>query len=273
MTDDAGHLTVPLHIEAVGPSPARLVFLHGLFGRGRNWTTVARALATLGHGSLLIDLPDHGRSGWTARFDYDRYTAIVADALRQRTGDGRVILVGHSLGGKVAMLAALRHPELLDGLVVVDIAPTRSRAVAGFVPLVEAMRSLDVDSLGSRADADRALRERVPDDAVRLFLLQNLRSTPAWHWQPNLAMLGRSLDAVASWPHVTGHYDGPVLWLRGGSSPYVTEADEPAMRALFPHVRLMTVPGASHWVQADQPRAVVDALATFAVSLSQPSPR
>ena len=263
----AVHVASALHIEHVGPQPPRFVFLHGLLGRGRNWSTVARTLAKAGHGSLLVDLPDHGHSQWTDNFSYETYAAIITQALVERLGDTRMILVGHSLGGKVAMVMALRHPELLDGLVVVDMAPGLTRPVATFAPLLATMAAIDLGALHSREEADQALRARVPDKDTRLFLLQNLHAVPHWHWQANLALLARSLHAIAGWPPAPGRYDGPVLWLLGANSEFASNRDIPAMYALFPHTRREVIEGAGHWVHADQPQAVIDALTDFSARL------
>ena len=250
-----------LHVDHLGPRPPRFAFLHGLLGRGRNWAPIARGLAGHGLGGLLVDLPDHGRSPWTDRFDYDDYADLVGDCLAGLLGGRRIILVGHSLGGKVAMRLALRRPELLDGLAVVDIGPQPSPGVREFAPALAAMASLDFGTLASRADADAALAPAAPDPAVRRLLLQNLAAAPAWHWQPNLALLERSLDAIAGWPPTTGSAEQRVLWLLGGDSSL--PCDDDAMRALFPRAIRTVVSGAGHWVHADQPQAVVDALLRF----------
>ncbi len=190
-----------LHTELVGNGRPRFAFLPGLFGRGRNWTQVAQALAAEGHASVLFDLPDHGKSSWTTEFSYPGMAQAVADELDLRLGSAAsVILVGHSMGGKVAMLTALNHPDLVAALVVIDIAPGASDQVDTFTPLVAAMRSLDLPALSTRADADQAMRAAVPDDDVRLFLLQNLRRKGGWHWQQNLALLGDSLPQIGDWP-------------------------------------------------------------------------
>jgi pimeloyl-ACP methyl ester carboxylesterase len=259
-----------LHTELVGSGRPSFAFLHGLFGRGRNWTQVAQALADAGHPGVLFDLPDHGASAWTREFSYSGMAAAVADEIDTRLGSAaRLILVGHSMGGKVAMLTALNRPELVSGLAVIDIAPGRSAQVDTFTPLVAAMRTLDFATLGSRAEADERLRAQVPDDAVRLFLLQNLRRKGGWHWQPNLALLGASLEAIGGWPEVTAPpYRGPVLWLAGEYSPYVQAGHEPEMERLFPAVRKVVVPGAGHWVHADAPDAVIAALLDFAETVA-----
>lgn len=254
-----------LHTELVGSGRPRFAFLPGLFGRGRNWTQVAQGIAATGYSSVLFDLPDHGRSAWTNDFSYPEMARSVAEEIDLRLGSAaNLILVGHSMGGKVAMLAALNHPELVSALVVVDIAPGPSDQVATFSPLVAAMRTLDLGTLASRSEADNRLRAAVPDDAVRLFLLQNLRRRGGWHWQPNLAMLGDSLEAIGGWPDTgSASYPGPVLWLTGAQSGYVRSENHDAMRRLFPAVKLQVVAEAGHWVHADQPQVVITALLDF----------
>ena len=250
----------------VGTGRPRFAFLHGLFGRGRNWSGIAAALAEQGHASVLFDLPNHGSSDWTDEFSYEQMADAVAAEIGERLGSAaRLILVGHSMGGKVAMLLALRRPELVDGLVVIDIAPAFSESVDGFPKLVAALAAVELDKISTRGDAEAVVAERVADASVRQFLLQNLRAKPRWHWQPNLRLLSASLPAIADWPDPGPvSYSGPVLWLRGERSDYVGDDHLPGMRALFPAVELRTVAGAGHWVQADNPEAVIVALAEFA---------
>jgi pimeloyl-ACP methyl ester carboxylesterase len=263
-----------LHTELVGNGRPRFAFLPGLFGRGRNWSGVAQALAAEGLASVLFDLPDHGKSAWTTHFSYPGMAKAVADEIDLRLGSAaNVILVGHSMGGKVAMLTALNHPELVAALVVIDIAPGPSDQVDTFTPLVAAMRSLDLASLASRADADERMRSSVPDDAVRLFPLQNLRRKGGWHWQQNLAMLGDSLQEIGGWPPTgDASYSGPVLWLTGERSGYVRPEHATTMARLFPAVRHQVVAGAGHWVHADQPQVVIDALLAVAADLEVSRP-
>ena len=162
------------------------MFCHGLFGQGKNWTQIAKALSP-DHRVLLLDMPNHGRSPWTESFDYVELADLVADELPARP----VRSSGHSMGGKIAMCLALRHPELVERLVVVDVAPVAYASGREFVGYVETMRALDLSAIERRDQADEALREAVPNPVVRSFLLQNLRRTgDGWHWQVNLDLLG-----------------------------------------------------------------------------------
>lgn len=247
-------------------APRRVVFLHGLFGRGRNFSTLAARLRPEAL-SLLIDLPNHGASAWTARFDYAEMADLIAEHLRAGfASGGPVDVVGHSMGGKVAMVLALRHPDLVRRLVVIDISPVSKGDTPGnFRHLLDALASVDLGRLEKRIDASVALTERIPDDQVRGFLLQNLRrGDDGFEWEPNLALLRAALDTIMGFPDLAGReFDGPVLWIRGELSPYITDDDAPAMRALFPRTRRMTVKGAGHWVHAEQPDAVTVALRGF----------
>ncbi|MCX6407792.1 MAG: alpha/beta fold hydrolase [Propionibacteriales bacterium] len=257
-----------IYAREVGESGERVAFLHGLFGQGRNFTQAAKALQPELR-SLLVDLPNHGHSRWTDTVDYVDVADRVAAFLRERwVGTGRTHVVGHSMGGKVAMVLALRHPELVDRLVVVDIAPDRSEGADEFVHLLDSLASLDLTTLVRRGDADEQLRERIDNDTVRGFLLQNLRSVPAeegggFRWQANLDLLRRDLDVIGGFPEIDATFDRPVLWLAGERSAYVGPQHAERMRRLFPRTRLVTVKGAGHWVHSERPEAFVSALRTF----------
>lgn len=201
----------------------------------------------------------------------------VAHTLRQWSPDAPVALVGHSMGGRTVMQLALRHPELVERLVVVDISPVEGdRSSNVFEGLISALRHLDLAMLGSRGEANEVLAPLIPNGTIRGFLLQNLRygsryGEPShWYWQCNLDLLERDLAEVAAWPETgTAHYDGPVLWVRGQLSGYVQDAHRPAMQALFPNTRLVTVKDAGHWVHSEQSDVFTRVLAHF---LSRPSP-
>lgn len=256
----------PLHTLRYGESGSRVVFLHGLFGQGRNWTQIAKALAPH-HRTVLVDLPHHGRSPWRPVFDYVAMADEVAELLADpAAGEGPTAVVGHSMGGKVAMLLALRRPELVERLCVVDMAPVDYRRTAVFEGFVAAMRGMDLTAIHSRQDAEEALAPAVPDPAVRGFLLQNLRRDgDSWRWQMNLDVLGASLPQLAGWPEpeTVRPYDGPVLWIAGADSDYVKPEYDEAMRALFPRYRKVTIKGAGHWVHSEQPEVFVDVLRRF----------
>lgn len=265
-----------LHARLVGPGRPNLLFLHGLFGQGRNWTRIAAALEPVAT-SVLFDLPNHGRSPRDEDFSYIAMADAVAHDLRERLGSSAAVTVlGHSMGGKVAMVLALRHPELVRALVVVDIAPDGSSHDAEFTRIIAALRGINLDNLRSREQADDLIADAVPDPVVRDFLLQNLRRRKhTWHWQVNLPVLERALPKIFSWPaEATGSYAGPVLWIKGENSPYIRPEHYPHMLAIFPRTTLLSVPNAGHWVHSDAPDVVSSAISDFLVAegLDRPAP-
>lgn len=253
---------IDLHTTTLGTAGGPVLFCHGLFGQGKNWTRIAKQIA-VDHRVVLADMPNHGRSGWTERFDYAEAADAVAALL-----EGPTSVVGHSMGGKIAMLVALRHPELVDRLCVVDVAPVAYDHHEEFRRYLDAMLAMDLGALASRADADAALQDVAPNATIRSFLLQNLhRDGEGWRWQPNLEVLRDGLVELGGWPGedldgVTP-YDGPVLWLGGANSHYVVDEHEAAMHRWFPHTRRVTVKNAGHWVHSEQPAVVAEVLRQF----------
>ena len=246
-----------LNAVRMGDKGSTVAFCHGLFGQGKNWTQIGKALAE-DHHVVLLDMPDHGRSPRSERFDF----VAIADQVVESLGSEPTALVGHSMGGKIAMVAALRHPDRVARLAVVDVAPVDYPHADEFSGYIEAMQAIDLASLESREDADAALGDSVDSDMVRGFLLQSLRRTDAgWEWLLNLDLLGRDLAEITAWPGDAvadlAPYDGPVLWIGGGRSPYVAEEHVEAMDRLFPLNRRVTVKDAGHWVHAEQPEIMI----------------
>jgi pimeloyl-ACP methyl ester carboxylesterase len=277
VTEDAGN-DEGLAARTIGDAGPPVVFVHGLFGQGKNWTTVAKGLADR-HRVTLLDLPNHGHSPWTDRVDYLDMARLVADELEQL--DEPATLVGHSMGGKVAMQVALRRPELLRALVVVDVAPTAYPESGGrtddpdeeaspFAAYIAAMRAVDLDQLKTREDAEAALRSAVPSRMVRSFLLQSLvreglGTADGWRWRLNLDALARDLGHLRGFPEPPpgATFDGPVLWVAGANSTYVLPEDRARMDELFPATRLVRIKNAGHWVHSEQPGVFLETLRRF----------
>ena len=251
-----------IHTEIVEGGPRRVVFLHGLMGRGKNFTTIAKGIQETTT-SLLVDLPNHGASGWTENFDYIEIANLVADELRRDFCHNEpAVILGHSMGGKVAMLLALRHPELTAGLIIEDISPVSS-STTEFDHLLGTLLKLDLTQVSSRRDAHAKLKADIDDAGVRGFLLQNLIRDEhnGFVWQPNLQMLYNNLPAIVDFPTVDQTYQQhPVLWIKGSESDYITDETTVAMRKLFPATRKIQIRNAGHWVHSEQSAAFIDTI-------------
>lgn len=239
-----------------------VIVLHGLFGSAQNWATIARRLGA--HFRVLVpDLRNHGASPWARPMDYRAMADDVA-AFMAAQKIAAAPIVGHSMGGKAAMVLALTAPEKVERLVVVDIAPVARATVLD--PYIEAMARLDLTRIKRRTEADAALKPSIADAAVRNFLLQNLvASDGALRWRINLDVLRDDMPKIAGFPAFPARtiYRGPMLVLRGGASDYVDDEGLAAFAEFFPGFRLVTLAGAGHWAHAEAPDAFLAAVTPF----------
>jgi len=246
-----------------------VVVLHGLLGSGRNWMTVARRLSG-DHLVLAPDLRNHGSSPWA---ESTTYAAMAWDVLALLEQRGRpVALVGHSMGGKTAMVVALRRPDLVERLVVVDVAPVTY--AHGFGDYARAMQGVDLSGVTRRAEVDVALASAVPDPGVRAFLLQNLVvEAGVARWRANLTALERDMATISSFPSIPPdrRFDGPTLFVAGGESDYVHRDQAPLVRTLFPAAQLAVIPAAGHWVHAERLDDFLAVLVPFLVGDAAPT--
>lgn len=238
-----------------------LVLLHGLFGSGANWRGVARRLGE-SRRVIVMDMRNHGRSFNDPVMTYPQMAQDILDTL-DAAGVDRAHLLGHSMGGKAAMTAALEQSARVAHLIVVDIAPviyTHTHA-----PLVEAMMALDLDGLKSRSEADDRLKGSIEDRLVRQFLLQSLEQVEGgYRWRLDLEALKHGMDDLVGFPELEGKvFDGPALFLYGAQSDYVQPEHRPRIESYFPNAEYAAVADAGHWVHADQPAALVASVQRF----------
>ena len=231
-----------------------LLIAHGLFGSARNWGAIARRLSATRR-VVAVDMRNHGDSPRDDAHDYPSMADDLAEAI-----EGRWDVLGHSMGGKAAMMLALTRPDKVGRLVVADIAPVSYAHTQAH--LVAAMQALDLDGVGTRAEADAALAAHVETPAVRAFLLQSL-DVREKRWTLNLAVLGREMAKILSFPETDGRFDGPALFLTGALSDYVRPEHHDRIRALFPDARFVEIDGAGHWLHAEKPREFAAAVTAF----------
>jgi len=256
---------------APADSATDLIILHGLLGASGNWRTLSRNVFSRHFRTIAVDLRNHGRSPHS---DEMTYAAMADDVvtLMDRMKIERAHILGHSMGGKVAMTLALENESRVDRLVVADIAPKAyARDHAG---ILKALGAVDPSSFTDRADIDQALAAHIPSAAVRQFLMKNLdRDGDTYRWKMNLSAITAAYDHIrgALPTHIGGGVGPaaeasctrPALFIAGGASGYVDASDMPRIKTLFPEARLETLPGVGHWVHAEAPDAFSKAVLSF----------
>jgi pimeloyl-ACP methyl ester carboxylesterase len=241
---------IELSTQVIGEGQP-LVILHGLFGSARNWGSIARALGDIRQVHAL-DLRNHGASPWAPSMTYQEMAADVAAYLESR-GLAPCDILGHSMGGKTAMLLALTRPELVNRLIVVDIAPV-GYIRESFPEYVDAMKAVDLAHVHRRTDVDTHLAPTIPDASLRAFLLQNLVTEHGrFHWRINLDAIRANLPAIIDFPTVKGCFGGPTTFLAGERSDYIRPRDEATIERLFPRARIQEIGQSGHWPHAEQP--------------------
>lgn len=240
-----------------------LIILHGLFGISDNWVTLGKQFGK-GFRVLIPDLRNHGRSPHSERFDFASMEQDILELIEEETV-GAVMLLGHSLGGRVAVNLAIHYPDRIQKLVVVDISLRKYSPRREHLDLLDAMHALDLSQPTRRTELEEQLRQRIPSQKVRQFLLKNLywNESGKLAWRLNLPVIAESLPGIFDGAAVTGRYMGPTLFIRGERSDYILDSDLPAIHEKFPATTVRTIRGATHWVHADNPGDFYQVVSSF----------
>lgn len=241
-------------ITSGDPSLPPLVLAHGLYGQARNWTWHAKSLADIRH-IIAVDMRNHGDSPWSDDHSYGAMGDDLAHVVK-----GPTDLLGHSMGGKAAMVAALTHPNKIRRLIIADIAPVTYDH--NQMEIVDAMRGLDLTTITRRSQAAQALVEKGLPRDVAGFLSQSLEPHEQ-RWKFNLDVLAHAMPDILNFPHFDRPFDGPTLFLAGADSPYIKREHRDEIKRLFPKARVAKIPKAGHWLHADQPEHVAAAIRAF----------
>ena len=239
-----------------------LVVLHGFFASARNWRQIAKMLAGQFH-VLVPDLRNHGASPHDAVMDYPAMAADI-DAFILHWQLRQVNLLGHSMGGKVAMWLALSNPERVTALIVVDIAPVSYRH--SFDNLIAALRELPLHEIGNRRQAEQLLASAIPDIRFRQFLLQNLVLRDGhYHWRIDLEIFQRAAPTIIGFPDLqkVRPFEKKTLFIAGGNSKYLRNEDQPLIDRLFPTAEIQRLPDTGHWLHAEKPELFVATVEKF----------
>lgn len=243
-----------LHYKKMG-SGQPLIILHGLFGSSDNWQTHGKKLAEYFE-VYLVDQRNHGKSDWSDAFSYELMAADLFEFVQEHNLED-FILMGHSMGGKTAMYFAQEHEDLLDKLIVVDMG-VKSYPVH-HDRILEGLKSLDLSTIDSRGDAQKALAEYIDDASIRQFLLKNLywKSKGQLAWRINIPVLDEKIDEIVKeLPHKEVLTD--TLFMRGGKSNYILEEDTEQIKSYFPVSEIYSIESAGHWIHAEAPTEFIE---------------
>lgn len=255
--------TMHLYYETFGLGHP-LIILHGLFGTQENWRTLSKNFGQ--HFQVFaLDQRNHGRSPHSTVFTYEAMAVDIREFMQEHALPSAYLL-GHSMGGKVAMRFAITYPNLVDKLVVVDIAP--KVYPPGHDDVFASLYALNLPTLRSRQDADADLAQYLPDLALRQFLLKNLERTESgtFRWRINLNGIRDNYHEMLKGFDLTRTYTKPTLFIKGSDSGYIKESDFVTMREIFPRAQLVTIPGTGHWVHAEAPQEFARTVIAFLTS-------
>lgn len=228
-----------------GPAGTPLLIAHGLFGSARNWGVIAKRLSAT-RPVITVDMRNHAGSAWYDSHSYPDMAADLAEVITQPTD-----VIGHSMGGKAAMVLALTRPDLVERLIVADIAPVAYGHSQ--MQFIKAMRAVDLSKVEKRSDASEQLAAHVGDPTLQAFFTQSL-DVKGKRWKLNLDALAAEMPNILGFPEVDGAFEKPTLFLSGALSDYVTRDVRPVIKQLFPLARFAKIPGAGHWLHAEKPR-------------------
>ena len=239
-----------------------LIILHGLFGSLDNWATFGRTISE-DFMTYLIDQRDHGKSPHTNAFNYELLSHDLLHFMEENWIHHASVM-GHSMGGKTAMKLALEHRDIVEKLIVVDMAP--KAYTNRHQDVFNAMKAVQVESLENRHDAQDILLEKLDGDtATAGFLLKNIKREKdgSFSWKMNVSLLEREYNHIVAAMPTNNNYDGPTLFIRGGNSNYILPEDEPLIKQLFPQAEIQTIEGAGHWVHAEKPNKLLAMVKEF----------
>jgi len=240
-----------------------IIILHGLFGLSDNWVSIGKVLAH-NYKVIVPDLRNHGQSPHSSIFNYDAMAGDISELMDDLELSSAIIM-GHSMGGKVAMQFALQYPERTGKLIVVDMSMRQYEERQSQIEIIKAMMAIDFEKVDSRSEISELLRQSITEEKVRLFIMKNLYRVTRSHlgWRPDLKSIYQNIDCVFEAISGESVYQGASLFIHGDDSDYVLESDISQIQHHFPQAVFKVVPDAGHWVHADNPEGFLKEVIAF----------
>ena len=253
-----------LNFQAFVGEGEPLIIMHGLFGSARNWQGIAKQLADR-FSVYTLDLRNHGNSPHSDRMSYSDMATDVAQLMHQQ-GLAKAHILGHSMGGKVAMTLALTQPELIDKLIIVDIAPIAYQH--GFEDILSGLKAIPLATLKSRQQADTVLADYVEASSLRQFLLQNLVPIKGggYQWRIDIGSIEKNLNQIIGFEEISGAYLGDSLFIGGAASTYLSDTSQKEALRYFPNATIKMIPKVGHWPHIESPKVFLEYIGTFVLN-------
>lgn len=262
-----------LHFNKIGSGDKTILILHGMYGSGDNWLSIAKSFADK-YSVFLPDMRNHGKSPHSIIHNYHAMTEDVLELINDND-IAQTHIIGHSMGGKTAMFFTAKYPELVDKLIVVDISPKQavklieeSQNALFHLNLINTLLEIDLSKASTLREAQSILLDKITDKRLVGFLLKNtVKQNGRFNWQMNLKSLRQNLPEIMEGLNIDDFIDKkietPTLFLKGSNSDYITSADYKTIDFIFSNSRIVEIPEAGHWMHSEQPDAVLNAIDLF----------
>lgn len=239
-----------------------LVILHGFLGMSDNWKTLGTQFSENGFQVHMLDLRNHGRSFHADAFNYDVMSEDILDYCNFHQLE-KIDIIGHSMGGKIAMFLAVNHPALIENLIVADIGPKYYRP--HHQSILEGLNAVDFSLKPERSEVDEVLKKYIPDFGTRQFLMKSLywKEPGQLAFRFNLNVFNKEIEQVGKALPESANFDKPTLFLKGGNSRYILDEDLPSIKKQFPNAEFETIPNAGHWLHAEDPQLFFEIVMNF----------
>ena len=244
-----------------------IVILHGLFGQSDNWNSFGKLLKENGYAVYLVDARNHGHSPHSEEWNYQVMSDDLYELIKNDIKDEKIVLIGHSMGGKTAMTVAVEHPELLEKLIIVDIAPKYYRPQ--HKDILNALNGIDLNILQNRKEAEAIVSKYISDMGTKLFLLKNLYrndvspNNTTFNWRFNLKVISSLIENVGEAIKEETACEVPTLFVKGGNSNYILNNDAKMINDIFNNNTIETIADAGHWLHAEKPKEFLKKVIDF----------
>ena len=239
-----------------------LLIIHGFLGMSDNWKSFGSIYAAEGFQTHMLDLRNHGKSFHSNNFSYDVMSQDVLEYCQEHNLD-KVSIIGHSMGGKVAMLFATLYSEMVEKLIVADIGPKYYKP--HHQDIFAGLNAVDFSSKPSRTEVEQLLYPFIPDFGTRQFLMKNLYWVEPGQlgFRFNLEVFNKEIEVIGTALPEGNTFEKPTMFIRGGNSNYILDADLPEIKKYFPNFELVTIPNVGHWLHAENPKVFFEETARF----------